>query len=33
MKYFLMFKPGWWILHIVAIAFMFWLGHIVRFPA
>ena len=25
------FKPGWWILHIVAIALLFWLGHLVRF--
>jgi len=28
---FLLFKPGWWILHIAAIAFVFWLGHVVRF--
>jgi hypothetical protein len=28
---FMLFKPGWWILHIIAIAFVFWLGHVVRF--
>lgn len=28
---FMLFKPGWWILHVVAVAFMFWLGHAVRF--
>jgi hypothetical protein len=31
MKYFLLFKPGWWALHIAAIAFMFWLGYAVGF--
>jgi hypothetical protein len=25
------FKPLWWALHIVAIAFVLWLGHSVRF--
>jgi hypothetical protein len=29
----MLFKPGWLVLHIVAIAFMFWLGHAVHFPA
>jgi len=24
-------KPLWWALHIVAIAFMFWLGHFLQF--
>ncbi len=33
MNRFLLFKPGWWVLHIIAIALMFWLGHAVRFPA
>jgi len=28
---FLLFKPGWWILHIIAIALIFWLGHSVQF--
>jgi hypothetical protein len=28
---FMLFKPGWWILHLLAVAFMFWLGHAVRF--
>ena len=31
MHRFILWKPGWWILHILAIAFMLWLGHIVRF--
>ena len=25
------FKPLWWVLHIVAIAFVAWLGHSVSF--
>jgi hypothetical protein len=24
-------KPGWWILHIAAIALTFYLGHAIRF--
>jgi len=24
-------KTGWWILHVIAIVFMFWLGHAVKF--
>lgn len=28
---FMLYKPGWWILHILAIAFVFWLGHAIRF--
>lgn len=31
MKNFLLFKPGWWVLHIAAIALVFWLGHAVGF--
>jgi len=31
MQHFRLFKTGWWILHLVAILFMFWLGHFVRF--
>lgn len=27
MHRFLLFKPGWWIIHILAIAFVFWLGY------
>lgn len=27
----LLFKRGWWILHVLAILFIFWLGHFVRF--
>ncbi len=27
---FMLFKPGWWILHILAIAFFFWLGHVIQ---
>jgi len=25
------FKPLWWVLHIIAIAVVFWVGHSVRF--
>ncbi len=28
---FLLYKPGWWILHAVAITLIFWLGHAIRF--
>jgi len=28
---FMLFKPGWWVLHVAALVFMFWLGHMVRF--
>jgi hypothetical protein len=28
---FMLFKPGWWILHLIAIAFVFWLGHAIGF--
>jgi hypothetical protein len=31
MKNILLFKAGWWVLHIVVICFVFWLGHFVRF--
>jgi hypothetical protein len=31
LRHFMLFERGWWILHIVAITFMFWLGHFVRF--
>ncbi len=31
LKYFMRYKPGWWILHILAVGFTFYLGHMVRF--
>jgi len=31
MRYFYLGKPGWFLLHAMAIAFAFWLGHMVRF--
>jgi hypothetical protein len=30
MHRFLLLKPGWWVLHVAAIGFMFWLGHFMR---
>jgi hypothetical protein len=30
MYLFMLFQPGWWVLHVVAIIFMLWLGHIVK---
>jgi hypothetical protein len=27
----MLFRPGWWVLHVAAIIFVFWLGHAVRF--
>lgn len=31
MKNFILFQPGWWVLHAVAVVFMFWLGARVNF--
>jgi hypothetical protein len=31
MNRFMLYKPGWWLLHIAATVFVFWLGHAVRF--
>ena len=31
MQFFYFGKPGWFLLHAVAIAFAFWLGHVVQF--
>lgn len=30
-QYFLRYKPGWWILHIIMISLTFYLGHLVDF--
>lgn len=30
-KNFMLFKPGWWVVHILAILAMFYLGHKVDF--
>jgi hypothetical protein len=30
MHRFLLYKPGWWVLHVFAIALMVWLGHLLR---
>jgi len=31
LKYFMRYKPGWWILHVVAIGLTFYLGHMLTF--
>jgi hypothetical protein len=31
LRHFMRFKPGWWILHLAAVAFTLYLGHMVRF--
>ncbi len=31
MNKFKLFKPAWWVLHVIMVFFMFWLGHVVRF--
>jgi hypothetical protein len=31
LKYFMRYKPGWWILHVVVSGFTFYLGHMVTF--
>jgi hypothetical protein len=28
---FRLFSPGWWVLHVLAVALFFFLGHAVRF--
>lgn len=28
MKYFLLFKPGWWVLHVFAILLLLLIGHL-----
>jgi hypothetical protein len=25
------YKPGWWLLHAVAVPLTFWIGHLIRF--
>ncbi len=32
LQYFMRYRPGWWILHIAAVLFTLYLGHMVRFP-
>lgn len=31
LKYFIRGRIGWWILHVLAILLVVWLGHFVRF--
>jgi len=31
LKHFMKFRPAWWVLHLVAILFTFWLGAATRF--
>jgi len=31
LKYFMRYKLGWWVLHVVAIGLTFYLGHMVNF--
>jgi hypothetical protein len=31
MEQFKWFTRNWWILHVVAVAFFFWLGHAIHF--
>jgi len=30
-RYFLRYKPGWWVLHVLVIGLTFFLGHLVTF--
>ena len=30
-RYFLRYKPGWWVLHVLVIGLTFYLGHLVTF--
>jgi hypothetical protein len=31
LKYFMRFKPGWWVLHVFMIGLTFYLGHMAHF--
>jgi len=31
LKYFMRYKPGWWVLHIAAISLTFYIGSMVTF--
>lgn len=31
LKYFMRFKLGWWVLHIIMLALTFYLGHMAEF--
>ena len=31
LKYFMRYKPGWWVLHIAAVLLTFYLGHMMTF--
>jgi hypothetical protein len=31
LKRIMKFEPGWWILHLIAVALTFWLGAMTRF--
>jgi len=31
MEQFRFLKPGWWVVHVIAIPLVFWLGHTIRF--
>ena len=30
-RYFLRYKPGWWVLHVLVVGLTFYLGHLVTF--
>ena len=30
MRYFLLWKPGWWIVHIVAVIIVLYMGHLMH---
>jgi hypothetical protein len=31
LRHFMRYKPGWWVLHVVAVGCTLYLGHLVRF--
>ena len=31
LQHFMLFKPWWWVLHVIAIGFTLYLGHMVTF--
>ena len=30
MRYLIRFRAGWWIVHVAAILFVLWLGHVIE---
>lgn len=31
LQYFMRYRPGWWVLHVIAVGATFYLGHMISF--